>query len=130
MATRTRKQRGKAADSCGLDEEDPSPSLVTSSALAIGSDPVEEVVKEEATPESGQTAATRTNQRGEATLSSCSSVEEDGGAGREEQDSKPSAVTSNARIGSSPGQEVVQEQATKVGKIPYGWKRVKLEPDC
>jgi hypothetical protein len=120
MATRTRKQKGKAADSCGLDEEDPSPSPVTSSAVK-GSDPVEEVVKEEATPESG---------RGEGTLSSRSSVEEDGGAGREEQDSNPSAVTSNARIDSSPDQEVVQEQATTLGEIPYGWKRVKLEPDC
>jgi hypothetical protein len=75
-------------------------------------------------------AATRTNQRGEATLSCLSSVEEDGGAGLDEQDSKPSAVTSNARIGSSRGQEVVQEQATTLGEIPYGWTRLKVEPDC
>jgi hypothetical protein len=61
----------------------------------------------------------------------CDSVEDDrGGRDEDEQDSKPSAVTSNARIGSSPGQEVVQEQATTLGEIPYGWKRIKLEPDC
>jgi hypothetical protein len=56
-------------------------------------------------------------------------VEEDG-SGCDEEDSKPSLVTSGARIGSSPGQEVVQEQATTPREIPYGWSRVKLEPDC
>jgi hypothetical protein len=50
------------------------------------------------------------NQRGEATAS-YSSVEEDGG-GRDEEDSIPPLVTSGARIGCPPGQEVVQEQAT------------------
>jgi hypothetical protein len=70
----------------------------------------------------------RINQRGKATASS-SSVEEYGG-GRDEAESKPSLVTSGAPIGSSPGQEVVQEQATALGEIPYGWTRVKLEPDC
>jgi hypothetical protein len=74
--------------------------------------------------ESGQMAATRADQRGEATGSS-SYVEEDGG-GRDEEESKPSPVTS----GSYPGQEVVPEQATTLGEIPYGWTRVKLEPDC
>jgi hypothetical protein len=74
-----------------------------------------------------QTGA-RTNQRNKATGSS-SSVEEDG-VGRDEEDSKLSLVTSGARIGSSPGQEVVQEQATTLGEIPYGWTPVKLEPDC
>jgi hypothetical protein len=44
-------------------------------------------------------AFARTNQGGKAT-GSCSSIEEDGD-GREEEDSKPSPVTSNARIGSS-----------------------------
>jgi hypothetical protein len=78
--------------------------------------------------ESGERGA-RTNKRGKATASS-SSVEEDGG-GRDQEDLKPSIVTSSvARIGSSPHQEVVQEQATKLGEIPYGWTRVKLEPDC
>jgi hypothetical protein len=73
--------------------------------------------------------AARTNRRGKATGSS-TSVEE-GGSGRDEgEDLKPSLVTSVARIGSHPGQEVVQEQATTLGKIPYGWTRVKLEPDC
>jgi hypothetical protein len=72
----------------------------------------------------------RKNQRDKATASfSFSSVEEDGG-GRDENNSKPSLVTSGARTGSSPDQEVVQEQATTLGEIPYGWKRVKLEPDC
>jgi hypothetical protein len=71
----------------------------------------------------------RTKQRGKATASS-SPVEEDGG-GRDEEDSKPSLVTSSAaRIGSRSDQEVVQEQATPLGEIPYGWIRIKLEPDC
>jgi hypothetical protein len=49
------------------------------------------------------------------------------GGGRDKKDSKPSLVTSGAAlVGSFPDQEVVQEQAT----IPYGWSRVKLEPDC
>jgi hypothetical protein len=76
--------------------------------------------------------ATRTrNQRGKATVSS-SPVEEDGG-GRNEEDSKPYLMTSRAaQIGSHhPDQEeVVPEQATTLGEIPYGWSRVKLEPDC
>jgi hypothetical protein len=72
----------------------------------------------------------KTNQRLKATGGS-SYVEEDGG-GRNEEDSKPSQVTSDARIGSSLGQEeeVVQEQATILGEVPHGWTRVKLEPDC
>jgi hypothetical protein len=73
-------------------------------------------------------AASRTNQRGKAT-GSCSSVEEDGG-GRDEQDSKPSLVTSGALLGSYPDREVVQEEATPPDEIPFGWTRVKLEPDC
>jgi hypothetical protein len=57
-------------------------------------------------------------------------MEEDG-ASRDEGDSKPSLVTSSAaRIGSHPDPEVVQEQATTPREIPYGWTRVKLEPDC
>jgi hypothetical protein len=61
-------------------------------------------------------------------------VEEDGG-GRDEEDSNPSLVTCSARIGSYPAKEVVvqavQEEAiTAPGELPYGWKRVKLEPDC
>jgi hypothetical protein len=71
----------------------------------------------------------RTSQRGKATASS-SSVKENGG-GSDEEDSKPPLVTSSAvRIDSSPDQEVVQIQATTLGEIPYGWTRVKLEPDC
>jgi hypothetical protein len=109
-----------------VDEEDSNPSQVTSSAL-IGSD--EGVVQEKATsPESGQMAATRANQRGKA-IGSCPSVEEDGG-GRDEEDSKPSLVTSSALIGSYTDQEVVQEEATTPAEIPSGWTRVKLEPDC
>jgi hypothetical protein len=73
----------------------------------------------------------RTNQRCKAKTSS-SSVEEDGCGRDEEEDSKPSLVTSSAApiLGSSPGQEAVQEQVTTLGEIPYGWTRVKLEPDC
>jgi hypothetical protein len=71
----------------------------------------------------------RTNQRGKA-AASASSVEKNGG-GRDKEDSKPSLVTSSAaRIGSHPYQEVVQEQATTLGEIPYGWIDIKLEPDC
>jgi hypothetical protein len=40
-------------------------------------------------------------------------------------------VTSSvARMGSSTDQDFVQEQATTLGDVPYGWTRVKLEPDC
>jgi hypothetical protein len=60
-----------------------------------------------------------TNQRGKATGASCSSLEIDGGR-NEEEDSKPSPVTSAALIGSSQDQEVVQEEAP--GQIPPGWK--------
>jgi hypothetical protein len=69
-----------------------------------------------------------TNQSGTA-RGSCNSVEEDG-AGRDEQDSKPSLVTSSALTGSDSVQEVVQEEATRLGEIPLGWVRLKLEPDC
>jgi hypothetical protein len=75
--------------------------------------------------EGGQMGA-RKNQRRNATGSS-TFVEEDGG-GWDEEDSK--AYTSCVRIGSSPGQAVVQEQATTLGEVPSGWTRVKLEPDC
>jgi hypothetical protein len=77
--------------------------------------------------EGGEICA-RIKQRGNATASS-RSLEEDGD-GRSEEDSKPSLVTSGAPIGSSPGQEVVQEQAPALGEIPHGWTRVKVEPDC
>jgi hypothetical protein len=57
-------------------------------------------------------------------------VEEDGG-GRDEEDSNPSLVTSRgARIGSYPDQEVVQEAATTLDKIPSGWTRAKFGTDC
>jgi hypothetical protein len=78
--------------------------------------------------EGGQLGA-RTSQRGKATASS-SYVEQDGGS-RDEEDSKPSLLTNSAaRAGSHSDQEVVQEQATTLREIPYGWTRVKLEPDC
>jgi hypothetical protein len=57
-------------------------------------------------------------------------VEKDGDGSDEEEDSKPSSMTSSrALIASCPDQEVVQEEATRY-KIPSGWKRIKLEPDC
>jgi hypothetical protein len=59
-----------------------------------------------------------TNQGGKAAASSTSSYVEEDGGGRDEEDSKPSLVTSGARIGSSPDQEGVQEQATTLGAIP------------
>jgi hypothetical protein len=61
-----------------------------------------------------------TNQGGKATGASRSSLETDGGPNEEEEDSKPSLVTSIVLIGSSPDEEVVQEEAP--GQIPSGWK--------
>jgi hypothetical protein len=50
--------------------------------------------------------------------------------GIDEEESNSSLVTSRARIGSDPGQEVVQdEEATTFCAIPSGWVRVKLEPE-
>jgi hypothetical protein len=72
--------------------------------------------------------AARKTQRGDAT-GSCSSVENDGGC--DEEDSKPSPVTSSALLlASYPEQEIVQEEATRDEIIPSGWTRLKLEPDC
>jgi hypothetical protein len=84
--------------------------------------------------ESGGMGA-RTNQRGKAAGSS-GCAKEDGGAGRTEEDSKPSLVTSSAaQTGSCLDQEVVQEdattpdeirsvqeQATTLSEIPCGWR--------
>jgi uncharacterized protein YbgA (DUF1722 family) len=71
--------------------------------------------------------------RGGSTVSCISSVEKDGGRD-EEQDSKPSPVTSSALIlASYPDEEVVQEEATddeSDDELPSGWTRLKLEPDC
>jgi hypothetical protein len=62
--------------------------------------------------ESGQRMAATTNPRGDATGSYSSVEEKDGG--REEEDSKPSLVTSSsALIASYPDQELVQEEATQ-----------------
>jgi hypothetical protein len=52
-------------------------------------------------------------------------VEDDRG-GLDQEDLKPSSETRSALIG-----EVVQEEATTTsGETPFGWARVKLEPDC
>jgi hypothetical protein len=59
----------------------------------------------------------RTNQRGKAAAGSSSSVDKDWGRGWEKDNSKPSLVTSGARAGSPPGQEV--EHATTFGDIPH-----------
>jgi hypothetical protein len=78
--------------------------------------------------ESGQMAA-GTNPR-DGAIGSRRPVEKD--VDRDEEDSKPSLVTStsSAQVASYPDQkvEVVQEGAHY--KMPSGWKRVKLEPDC
>jgi hypothetical protein len=72
--------------------------------------------------ESGQIAA-RTKER-DGAIGSRSYVEKDGGP--DEEDSIPSLVaSSSALVASYPDQEIVQDY-----KIPSGWKRVKLEPDC
>jgi hypothetical protein len=61
--------------------------------------------------------ASRTDPRGGTTIGSRSSVEKDDG--RDEEDSKPSLVTSNcAPIASYPDQEVAQDTQNK---IPPGW---------
>jgi hypothetical protein len=121
-----------------LIEEDSNPSLVSSASASalITSDPYKEVVQEEATLKSEQmTASTKTNQRGASTATgtSCGSVVEEDGGNRDEEDSKPSLVTSSSALltGTYPDQEVVREEATTPDEIPFlGWKRVKLEPDC
>jgi hypothetical protein len=76
---------------------------------------------------SGQMGA-RTNQRGKAVgAANFGSMEEDGSC--DENDATPSLRTRIALAGSCSDQEVVQEEATP-GAILFGWKRVKLEPDC
>jgi hypothetical protein len=76
--------------------------------------------------ECGQEAG-RTNGRGNANVSSSKKA----GGDREEEDSKPSLVTSSgaARTISDTAQEVFQEVATPVAYLPPGWTRQKLEPD-
>jgi hypothetical protein len=78
--------------------------------------------------ESRQIAA-RTNPRGSAAIGKRRSVENDSGRD-DDEDSKPSLVTSSSAllVASYPDQEVVQENTRY--KIPSGWTRVKLEPDC
>jgi hypothetical protein len=48
-------------------------------------------------------------------------VEEDGGAGCNEEDLKPSLATGGALSGSCPEQEVVQEEETAPDEIPSSW---------
>jgi hypothetical protein len=75
--------------------------------------------------ECAQITAT-TNPRGRA-IGIRSSVEKD--CGSDEEDLTPFLATSSRALAASyPDQEVVQEEAHY--KIPSGWKRVKLEPDC
>ncbi len=73
--------------------------------------------------ESAQIAARKTPRGG--AIGSRSPVKKDGG--RHEEDSKPYLGTSiSALVASYPDQEVVQTHY----KIPFGWKHIKLEPDC
>jgi hypothetical protein len=157
MATRS-TQRGKATGSCssvekdtGRYEEDAKPPLVTSGAI-ISSDPDQEVVQEEATPddipssrrrtkfepssanrkrprtclaESGRTMADRTNKRDNAT-GSCSAMEKDDGC--DEEDPELPLVPSSVRTRSDPDQEVVQEKATP-DDLLSDRTRAKLERD-
>jgi hypothetical protein len=69
-------------------------------------------------------AATRTNREGNAT-GGCSVMGKD--AGPDEEDPRPSLVTSNEQICSDPDQEVVV--ANPDAYLPPGWTRTKLEPD-
>ena len=77
--------------------------------------------------DSGRMAAGTSQDEAKAT-DCCGSVENDDD--RDEEDLKPSLVTSSAaRISSDgSGQDVVQEEGTP-GVIPAGWTRTKLEPD-
>jgi hypothetical protein len=72
----------------------------------------------------------RTNQGGNVARGSAAKKD---GSGREEEDSKPSPVTSSstavARISSDTTQEVVQEEATPAACLPPGWTLQKVEPD-
>jgi hypothetical protein len=71
--------------------------------------------------------AARANPTRGGAIGKRSSVEKDGG--RDEEDSNPFLVTtSSALVASYPDQEEVVQEAHY--KIPSGWKRVKLEPDC
>jgi hypothetical protein len=69
-------------------------------------------------PRTGEMAASA-KQRGNAAATSCGSLERHGGSNGEE-DSNPSLLTSSALMGSSPAQEVVQEEVP--GQITSGWK--------
>jgi hypothetical protein len=112
MAARANQRCKATVGRSSVEEEDSKPSLVTSSALP-GSSPSQEVVQEEAAPESGEMAVIRTNQSCTEDTGSCNSVEEDGdGRYEDEEDSNPSLETSCALMGSSPSQENVQEEAT------------------
>jgi hypothetical protein len=138
------------------EEEDSTPSLLTSSVVPISSATAREVIQEEATrqvrngsecpsPETrkrlrtrrsghslrerGQEAG-RTNRRGNATNASGSSSKKAAVGDREEEDPTPSLVTSSAAsICSDTAQEVVQEEATPVAYLPPGWTIQKVEPD-
>jgi hypothetical protein len=77
--------------------------------------------------ETGLMAASA-NQGGNATGSSCSSVETD--CGIDQEDLNPSSVTSSTTIRLDLDQEVAQEEVTTPNEIPSVWTLVKLEPDC
>jgi hypothetical protein len=72
----------------------------------------------------------RTNQRGTANARRSAS-KKDGVGGREEEDSKPSPVTSGdaGRISSATAQEVVQEEATPDAYLQPGWTSLQVELD-
>ena len=95
-------------DAAGPYEEDPKPSLVTSSLLTSSDPP-----------------ANRTSREGNA-RDSCCAAETD--AAHDEEEPKPSLVSRRVRMCSVQDEDVVQEEATPDG-IPAGWTRTKLEPD-
>jgi hypothetical protein len=107
VAARTNQRADNATGNCssaekdaGRDEEDPQPPavVVTVSSARIDSDPDQEVLQEEATP--------------------------DGIPFGWKEDPQPPAVmvsSSSARIGSDLDQEVLQEEATP-DDIPLGWR--------
>jgi hypothetical protein len=138
-------------DGSDREEEDSTPNLVTNRAARMSSDTAQEVIQEEAThqvrngsecssPKTSKRLRTssgdslrecdreagRTHVRIKANVISPEKV----GGDREEEDPKPSLVTSSAaRIISDAVQEVVPEEATPVDYLPPGWTRQKLEPD-
>jgi hypothetical protein len=119
----------KAASTGGPSRDSTTSSIVSLPNEARVEDPERNRKRPRTCLADGGEMAARTNKRGKTT-GNCSCVEDDVG-GLDEEESNPTLLTSSTRIGSDPGEEVDPgEEATTLCEIPYGWARVKLEPDC